>query len=220
MKYIDVVKQGKDKYEKGVTSFTDILVEDLKTKGFIMTEQVQAALACLGRAVASCLTDVSPKRNDADYRFQWRVEDMPEGLEDVILRLASKYPYIEVKYLGDSTFNCSVFNYSGKSKVEVGLTDLIAIIGNCTTKLQQEVKTTVAGSGLPEASKKEVKNILGMCGLCYMFSITDSSAFAYNKGTFNKRELKFLLKLEGVTASEVQGTDKTYIKIQIEPEEK
>ena len=163
MKYIDVVKQGKDKYEKGVTSFTDILVEDLKTKGFIMTEQVQAATACLGRAVASCLTDVSPKRNDADYRFQWRVEDMPEGLEDVILRLASKYPYIEVKHLGDSTFNCSVFNYSGKSKVEVGLTDLIAIIGNCTTKLQQEVKTTVAGSGLPEASKKEVKNILGMC---------------------------------------------------------
>ena len=220
MKYIDVVKQGRDNYEKGVTSFTDILVEDLKTKGFIMTEQVQAATACLGRAVASCLTDVSPKRNDADYRFQWRVEDMPDGLEEVILRLASKYPYIEVKYLGDSTFNCSVFNYDGDSKVETGLTELIAVVGNCTAKLEREVNTISAGSGLPESSKKDVTSILGMCGLCYMFSITDSSAFVYNKDTFNKRELKFLLKIEGVTASEVTDTNKTYVKIQIETEEK
>lgn len=220
MKYIEVVKKGRERYEKGVTAFTDILVEDLKAKGFIMTEQFQAATAYLGRAVASCLTDVSPKRNDADYRFQWRVEEMSDGLEEVILRLASKYPFLEVKYLGDSLFNCSVFNYEGKSKVEVGLTDLIAIIGNCTSKLQHEVETLVAASGLSEPSKKDVISVLGMCGLCYMFSITDSSAFVYERGTFNKRELNYLKKMKGVTATEVQDMNKTYLKIQIELDEK
>lgn len=216
MSYIEAVRKGNERYDKGVVNFTDALRKDLEGKGFILTEQVLTATAYLGTAVASCLTDVSPSRNDASYRFTWRIEDMPQDLDGVILRVASKYPFLEVNYLGESRFNCSVFNYEGTSEIERSLTSLIAVIDNCASSLVQEIEKLVNGSGLSDSSKKSVLNLIAMCGFCKMFNITDTSVFEYEQGTFSKRELKFLKRVDGIKILETHDKGKTYITIRLE----
>lgn len=220
MTYIEAVTTGHRNYEQGVSVFTQALLEDLGTKGFIKTEQVEQATAYLGTAIASCLTDVSPNRNDANYRFRWRIEDMPDGLDGVILRLASKYPFLDVNYLGNNEFNCSVFNYEGDTFIENKLTQLIGVIDNCSTTLFEEVEKLAQGTGLSAACREDIKRVLGLCGFCKMFSITSTSVFKYEKGSFNKKELKLLRKVEGIEVEEVQDGDKTYLTVRLETAEK